>query len=525
MDCRPLLTERAAGDMLSPTKPFVVVDDEVLGPSPICGPASLTKLLRKKDLAAATTPIRYEAPRNGVRLGSNISSNLFSVFGSRSPYKEMSSSTGTPDDQELNSPDNGKVDDVAAKFSPVDEMTQFRPANTTQLSAASYKEDNHKLAVPSSTPRASSPSPLRPRLASWSSTLDVVTEEESSIDDVSRESQREPTCPSTHGGKLSSQQQQQQQHQPTNDTSPERAEMLLTMRSLILKQQTALKDLSLQNASYRAKLMEYQEEILALKQDALPSQERIERLVLDNEDSAAQTFLPRDGARTNQSLESHTKHSTGCNSRSSSDDEAQDESTRIKFKDMRKSYADKPKSPSLVLLDKPLSIQLSLPHSERDNGLDGETHSDSTLNGTPILPTDEAISNGQENLVTGLRVREAADSAEEDESLKTNLQEDQVTPFREATGDFVNTATVTKDMDGATSLSKVSSTVSNESGFTISSTWSSSGISTRSSKASKEEMAVYRHRLECIQKRRQQRRREMEKASIKPVVHFGTLSK
>jgi len=364
------------------------------GPSPMCGPAVLTKLLKKSPPRQQHTNIP-EPDHTHSQQQQSSSSSVTSLYYDSSPRQPSSSTAVVQAAAGGGGEDNAGIIKSCLpalhnyshrhlQYQDLEEPMRSTPGGDTESSSSSTSSSAEKGCGADSTNNASGNSeaemggckskldsvqfdskgaregklpsldclggsnddddggtgnipfsPSKQLLASmigfkptqWATPLSAVTEEASSMGS-DEQSSSQPQLPSLldrqHNARTSngadaastavssvvtttnaaassgtvtitgsSQKRQQQQRNAksafaTVIGSPERNEMLAAMRSLVLKQQAALKEMVNENAKYRSKLSNYQSAMIKMKQkqtesEAMISQLRLEKEALEND--------------------------------------------------------------------------------------------------------------------------------------------------------------------------------------------------------------------------------------------------
>ena len=209
----------------------------------MCGHSVFSKMVRKSpskpDLAND-----YPPSKSCMTIGKK------SPFPRRK-YSEVDGTPRSPDLTESSSSDSDKSSDKLLQSFEANStnayFAQFDPEEINKL-----EEEKNKVLMPSKPQRASSNMGFRS--SGWSTTLSAVSEEPSNC---SEDMSQDRDFPETSSTKLLSPKK--------NHSSPEKNEMLAAMRSLVLKQQNALRDMSEQNNHFRNKLGQYQNMLIKMK--------------------------------------------------------------------------------------------------------------------------------------------------------------------------------------------------------------------------------------------------------------------
>ena len=482
--------------------------DNPAGASPICGPAVLTNLIRKKETYSnaerRSSPL-YEPPRNSV---ASSSTGHLSLFNSRSSYEELSDDYRSHEETVSSSGSDKSEGDILSN--PVSLFPQFNPSD---------KETSDDKKAPSQRTQN------RPRTSSWSSTLAAVTEE-TSFDDTSRDASSEQ-LPQSSTDKSIMDPPQAEPERPY-ETPPEKKEMLKAMRNLILKQQTALTELADQNTHYRKKIGDYQSKLIEMKEDAVNQQARIDRLVLEKEASFAECLWLREEMRA---LRLDKEAKTTCvegdkkevdspdntndrdglkeavqNDYEDGDYDDEDDSLQIRFRDLMKPFIESPASSRQAFApDSPVSA--------------APTNNESSI-WEDAIPVPESVADHSEmdqpDAFAGLVATTRAPSQEPKLVPEQAADENTSSPFGDCTIGSTNKSTDNIILTNNSS----SSDVSKGTAPTTTSSWSS-GLPSRSREEAREEMAQYKRRLQSIQQKRLERRGTQKYS--KPVVRFGVL--
>lgn len=248
---------------------------------PMCGQGVLTKLLKKSPTVPSSS-----------NSSSNFSMTDSSPGGSRNcivpgkgvpfqrrRYDEVTRHLlASPEDTESSSTSSDKSSDdhratQASTSTAGPYLVQFVHSNGTGAAVAS----DATTAPP--TQRQQMVQPLVfPRNGLWSTPLSAVTEETSSVETEETPRDREPAPVSTGALNASS-----SSSSKAKFTSPEKDEMLEAMRTLVLKQQAALKELSKENSHFRKKMEEYQNMLIKMKRVGAEKEGRISAMQLEKE--------------------------------------------------------------------------------------------------------------------------------------------------------------------------------------------------------------------------------------------------
>ena len=483
------------------------MQDNPAGASPICGPAALTNLIRKKETYSTaerrSSPL-YEPPRHCVAGNSAVH---LSLFNSRSSYEELSDDYRSHEESESTSDSDKSGGDIMSN--PVSLFPQFYPPDketSEEKKASSQRTQN------------------RPRTSSWSSTLAAVTEE-TSFDDTSLHSRDTSSEQLPHAtAEKSVVDPAQPQQERTYETPPEKKEMLTAMRNLILKQQHALTELSEQNTQYRKKIGDYQSKLIEMKQDAVNQQARIDQLELEKEASVAECLWQREELRAlrldketilSDKKGDQTEMDCSANTEFPEEDEEEeeeeeeehgdeDDSLQVRFRDLMMPFAESPASSRQTCV--PESPVSAAPTNDERS-----TWEDERSTWEDDIPVPECKADQ--------RMLEAAPPEENQESEQA-ADENASSPFRDRTIGSANTSMGNPILTNHSSSSETISETSKGTAPTTSSSWSL-GLPSRSREEAREEMAEFKRRLQTVQKKRSERR--VVQQYSKPVVRFGLL--
>ncbi|GKY97625.1 hypothetical protein MPSEU_000720900 [Mayamaea pseudoterrestris] len=531
MDHLPLIVKESKNPM---SPPFAV--DAAAGPSPICGPTALTKLMRKsKEAVSASNASGRMSPldelnRSSMVIGSNAAAPL-ALFQSKLSYEEVDDPFHTP--HEVDTASSSGSDKSLDMFlnAPVSFFPQFCPSTPT-----GQEMMNEKEALNVNKNKASSPGPKtpnRPRTSSWSSTLAAVTEE-TSFDELSRDaSSNEQQIPPEKAKPTAVEEEQQMLNpQPTNpgfEMPTEKKEMVGAMRNLIIKQQYALKELADQNANYRKRIVEYQTKLIDMKKEAVNCNARINELILEKDALTTDCMWLHEELRSLQhergrdlnlakgeaendvtssalasiNSQSRLKEKTDNVGEKEYDDD-EDDSLRLKFKELMTSHVAGPTSTG----------QLLLPPDLRTTEAFAADASENTWENLQLAPRSTTNECMWEN---GSMVVQHVAEKKTGAVTKNEMKEE---PFRDSTLESTNELLLLHDPGSAFSPVTASECFK---GSTDSINSSSCGMASRSREEAKEEMAKYKSRLESIQKKRIERRNGSQACS-RPMVRFDASS-
>lgn len=208
----------------------------------------------------------------------------------RRRYTEVGGPLRSPEDTESSSSSDAdealqQIDNNANSY-----MVQFDPNDMKKS-----EEEKEVLAKvrQQQQQRAQAAQSMGFRPTPWLSSLPAVTEEPSSFD--TEEQSHQSGKMEVHGPpamQISPRKAAAPKH-----TSPEKNEMLTAMRSLVLKQQEALRELSHENQHYRTKLGEYQNMLIKMKQDQAATDSVVNQLKLEKEAFEAEAMWLREEIR------------------------------------------------------------------------------------------------------------------------------------------------------------------------------------------------------------------------------------
>jgi hypothetical protein len=274
--------------------------DEEMASPPMCGHGILTKLLRQspgRQTAAPMSPV--DDSRNESKSCMNPAKlNLLRNTG----YEEVTESLYSPDTQSSSSSERSKEDrtplvqngtGIAPPY-----IVQFDPKELQEVMAGEQPED------PKSLNRAKQRSIGQSfRQPSWSTSLPVVTEENSTDSDDLRDEEvrsKKKSVSSYHDSSRLS-------DDPTSQSAlinlqpQEKNDMLIGMRHLVLKQQMKLAELTGQNSQYRREIRSYQHTLLAMKEEQMTQKDTIGLLTIEKETFEAEAIWLREKLKAPQS--------------------------------------------------------------------------------------------------------------------------------------------------------------------------------------------------------------------------------
>lgn len=249
----------------------------------MCGQAVLTKILAKANLSKRHSIESGEEGgvfRSPKTCFSTPPKQVIPFYRRRyeevagplqSPETDSSSSSASSEksaEEKLNSKGNADSPDTPENEGP-SFPAQFQP-ESLENDVTSYQVRN----------RHDSHSPYRNAI------LASVTEEASSYDteDQSHHEGDASAVTSPMRANYVKKQPKQDREMPREPSQTEKnTEMIMSLRNLVHKQQAALKDLAQQNSHYCKKLGEYQNLLIKMRQEQVEKQRQIDQLVLEKE--------------------------------------------------------------------------------------------------------------------------------------------------------------------------------------------------------------------------------------------------
>lgn len=560
-------------------------DDEAT--RPMCGHAVFSKVLLKKS---SPSPNRVPPSSSNASPNRNCLVPTHKGPFSRRRYEEVnrhllaspedteSSSTNSSSDdhnnnnnrhQSRNQPGSGARRDATTTRSNRASNTsdsfivQFVHGleGTTEVGAAAAASGT--LGSPSATSSATSSSSLSPSSSSgaspqrqrqlhiqpmgfgrtglWSSPLPAVTEETSSV-----ETEETPRDAGTEGGPppFSSSGVKAAKTGTTTTstsgkhnhkyTSPEKNEMLAAMRNLVLKQQSALKELSKENTHYRKKMEDYQNAIIKMKRVQTEQDGKLAQLQLEKEAFEAEAMwlrgqielmsrgmdLDDDDDEVQRKLRNLMLGGSDALTPSSNAERA--------ATDAFNSFKRRTLSPGTVMdrAVKSLHGSKSAPwgwderlvvdaRDDDNNNNDDEnrsTTSESVPDDERMMSMGLAKSRSHDSKSDPAKQQQRKAEARDDEPGASTTKSKSDTPPRPPPTS-AKPSSVTQPRTEASSVNPPTTPRSEASTPT---SWSSPG--------KREEVDIFRQRLESIQKKRSERQADRGKQSSRPTVRFGMIS-
>jgi hypothetical protein len=269
-------------------------DEEMVSP-PMCGQTLLTKLLRKSPGRQTAAPKSHIGDSsNESKSCMNPAKQLNLLRNNR--YEEVTGSLHSPDTRSCSSSDKSKEDttplvhnDPGTAVLPY--IVQFDPKDLQQV-MGNQQEDTTTLYK--AKQRSTGHSLRQP---SWSTSLPVVAEEKSTdSDDLRDEELRRSKSKSASSYHDSSNPSDDPTSQSALINLPpqEKNDMLIGMRHLVLKQQMKLAELSEQNSQYRREIRSYQHTLLSMKEDQMIQKDQIGLLTIEKETFEAEAIWLRE---------------------------------------------------------------------------------------------------------------------------------------------------------------------------------------------------------------------------------------
>ena len=315
---------------------FIENDSDITATrSPICGAAVLGKIIQGKS-SNANLNSSTNTPQTSSSSGNRSQPEYVSIHSKKSIFQQgggtsyepignsshstYSSGRKSPESTESStsgssSHDDEEYEDKLSENRPSPYILQFEP----QLEEVSKEDNNEALEEGNrqqlrmdrlqawmdqqqkggsncQSPQGSSngsqqPSPafsIRNRAYLWSTNLPVVTEERSfEVEDSSIASG--PSLKEEGG---------EQTRNVRSYSSPERNEMLLAMRQLVLKQQAALSEMAEENRHYRLELHECRQLLQLAKEAYTKKHRQMENFMVEKESADAEVLWLREEVKT-----------------------------------------------------------------------------------------------------------------------------------------------------------------------------------------------------------------------------------
>lgn len=311
----------------------------------------------------------------------------------------------------------------------------------------------------------------------WSSSLPAVTEEASSL------GSEEHSHHEAMKMKKDTAESREATSRPTpsarnpHHSSPERNEMLAAMRSLVLKQQAALKEMVKENAKYRSKLCDFQSSIIKMRQKQVESEAKIKQLTLEKEAFKNEVQWLRDEIKT-------------VGVAAAADAESDDDDTEVqrKLRDLMRGEPFSPnKSAEKAASDAFSTFKQSLLSSPPEEQRPGTQH---TPFNTPSSPMSMAVRS------LDYRRKDHSSSS----AWVVESRDDEGTVLSSTSGRDTNASTTisnSRDESSAFSASWEDSVPSDEK--------KPPPPSTRKLNIAREEVTMFKNRLESIQRKRSER--------------------
>jgi hypothetical protein len=303
------------------------------GRSPVCGAAVLGRLLPLKSSSSGLTDKRGQAtdfvsvhPKKGLfqpGLSYESIDGSSTYSGGRKSPESTESSTSTNssqgedglDDDQFQSPESfvlqfeprqqPPANKTPSKEEPLptDESSDRQQLRMNRLQSwVAQQQDDCDVGSSSNrqSPPAATPSAgfiIRNKANIWSTNLPVVTEESSfEMEDSSQASGGAAGTNAKEGS------QRAEGAQPLKNvrsySSPEKNEMLLAMRQLVLKQQSALTEMAEENCTHRSELQECRQLLELAKQTCTRQQRRMEAFTVEKDSADAEVLWLREEVKT-----------------------------------------------------------------------------------------------------------------------------------------------------------------------------------------------------------------------------------
>jgi hypothetical protein len=272
---------------------FPMYADEEMASPPMCGQGILTKLLRKSP--GRQTPV----DDNGNESKSCLKPAKQLTLLRTTRYEEVAGGLYSPDTQSSYSSESkedgtqlaqkatGVAPPYFVQFDPkeAEEVMGEHPSEPPTMNRAKQRSVGHNFRQPS-----------------WSTSLPVVTEENSTdSDDLRDEEMRAKSrSASSYQDSTKFSDDPTSQSALTSLSPQEKNDMLIGMRHLVLKQQMKLAELSEQDAQYRREIRSYQHTLLAMKEEQMTQRDKIGLLTIEKETFEAEVVWLREKVKAPQ---------------------------------------------------------------------------------------------------------------------------------------------------------------------------------------------------------------------------------
>jgi len=260
-----------ASQRASRNGPFDQVPDDELRSPPMCGQAVITKILGKSPgRQHQVAPLLHAESNRGTRSCISISaSKKISTFRNLR-YEEVGGSQRSPDTESSSSSEREDPEETPI-MQPIESLpsyiVQFEPQELKVLQEEKLRESSVNKVQ-----RQRSPMTPFSRTSIRTTPLAPVTEERSfELEDKSQASQSQASRDAA-------------EKSISGATEPaEKSDKVAAMRKLVIKQQKALQELSEQNSQYRREVGESKSKLSKMQKESSRQQARIDKLVIDKE--------------------------------------------------------------------------------------------------------------------------------------------------------------------------------------------------------------------------------------------------
>jgi hypothetical protein len=216
-------------------------------------------------------------------------------------YEEVTGSLHSPDTKSSSSSDKSKEDTTPLVYNDQGTILPY----IVQFDPKDLREVlGEETEDPNSVHRSKQRSTgYSPRQPSWSTSLPVVTEEKSTDSDDLRDEELRSKSKSASAYHDSSKVTDDPTSQSALINLPpqEKNDMLIGMRHLVLKQQMKLAEFSEQNSQYRREIRSYQHTLLAMKEDQMTQKDQISLLTIEKETFEAEAIWLREKMNASES--------------------------------------------------------------------------------------------------------------------------------------------------------------------------------------------------------------------------------
>lgn len=286
----------------SPDGRFPMYADEEMASPPMCGHGILTKLLRKSPgRQTDVPPIMFHVDDSSNESKSCLNPAKQLHILRKNRYEEVTGPLHSPDTQSSSGSEKSKEDTTP--------LVQ-NDAGTVLPYLVQFDPNDLQEVMGEQTEDSTYLNRVKQRhlghnrrQPSWSTSLPVVTEEKSTDSDDLRDEKLRSKSKSAASYHESSSLSDDPTSQSALINLPpqEKNDMLIGMRHLVLKQQMKLAELTEQNSQYRREIRSYQHTLLGMKEDQMTQKDKIGLLTIEKETFEAEAIWLRKKMKEPQS--------------------------------------------------------------------------------------------------------------------------------------------------------------------------------------------------------------------------------